>query len=79
MKDAGISNRFRSQTKHKIRGNSLLNASEKSRQQVPQQETPNNEHQTTSAATHYVSTGKMPEFQIAPVLQTMDNLTRFLH
>jgi hypothetical protein len=49
-----------------------LNASEKSRQQVPQQETPSNEHQTTSAATPYVNMGKMPEFQIAPVLQPIN-------
>jgi hypothetical protein len=49
-----------------IRVISSLNASEKSRQQVPQQETPTTGHQTPSAVTPYVNIRKMPEFQIAP-------------
>jgi hypothetical protein len=70
-KVAEISNRFRSANNGYFYEISPLNACEKSRQQVPQQETSSNEHQTTSAATPYVNMAKLPEFQIAPVQQKM--------
>jgi hypothetical protein len=44
-----------------------------------QQETPTTGHQTPSAVTPYVNMGKMPEFQIAPVLKPSNISTRFLH
>jgi hypothetical protein len=78
-KDAGNSNRSRSSAEQEIRVVSSLNDSERSRQQAPQQETPTTGRQTPSAVTPYVIKRKMPEFQIASVLQTMDTLTTFLH
>jgi hypothetical protein len=58
---------------------SSLNASEKSRQQVHQQQTPNTGHQTPSAGTPYINMGKMPEVQIALVPLTMNISTRVVH
>jgi hypothetical protein len=68
-KDAVISNRYRSQNNYYFNEISSLNASEKSRQQVPQQGTPTTGHHTPSAVTPYVNLGKMPEFQIALVVK----------
>jgi hypothetical protein len=58
---------------------SSLNASEKSRQQVTQQETPTTGRQTPSAVKPYVLIRKLPNIPIASVLQTTDIFTRFLH
>jgi hypothetical protein len=49
--------------------NFLTERLRKSRQQVPQQGTPTTGYHTPSAVTPYVNMGKMPEFQIATVLQ----------
>jgi hypothetical protein len=62
-------NRSRSANNEYFNEISSLNASENSRQQVPQQETPTTGHQTPSAVTPCVNQGKTPEFQIAPVHQ----------